>query len=113
MNNKSTTPLLSPHPFKLWQVIALICLLTGMGYAVVRVFAAGAAATFLLPSATLTSGASVITNGAAIGGHMVVFGSASTPTPTPTPTPTSTPTPTPTPTPGPTTCPAYPGHPNA
>ncbi|HEX3081829.1 MAG TPA: hypothetical protein VHQ86_01105 [Candidatus Saccharimonadia bacterium] len=76
----------------------------GVGILVVRIFAAGAGVSFLLSGATLASKASVVSNGGAIGGSMVVFGAA---TPTPTPAPTATPAPTPTPG-GSCALPAYP-----
>ncbi|HSX02890.1 MAG TPA: hypothetical protein VLI05_06295 [Candidatus Saccharimonadia bacterium] len=94
-------------PIKPWRAVSAIGLSLIMGYAVVRIFAAGPAAVYLLPSGTLANGATVVSNAGAIGGQMVVFGPAAIPTPTPTPTPAPTPTPTPT---GNSTCPlpAYP-----
>ncbi|HEX3081827.1 MAG TPA: hypothetical protein VHQ86_01095 [Candidatus Saccharimonadia bacterium] len=82
-------------PFKPWHVIGVAALSVGFGYVAVRIFAAGPAATFLPPDATLAGNATVQNSTAAIGGHMVVFGA--TPSPTPTPTPTATPAPTPMP----------------
>ncbi len=94
-----------PSVLKTWQAIPAIILSVGIGYIIVHIFAAGPAATYLVPGGSLTAGATVTSNASAIGGRMVVFGPGATPTPTPTPTATPTPT-------GSSTCP-LPAYPNA
>ncbi len=98
------------------SIIASILVTVTLGYAaVLLIFAAGPAASYLPADGTIAGNASVQTNASAIGGHMLVFGVSATPTPTPTPTTTPTPTPTatPTPTPTPTGSCALPHYPDA
>ncbi len=87
----------SSRHINFWQMTLIVAPLIAVGYIVVRIFAAGPAASFLLSSATISGNASVQSNASAIGGQMLVFGVAA---PTPTPAATSTPTPSPTPAPG-------------
>ncbi|HSX01591.1 MAG TPA: hypothetical protein VLF67_05100 [Candidatus Saccharimonas sp.] len=85
---------------QVWQVVPVVLVCVAVGwYAVILIMAAGPAAEFVLSNATLTGSAQLASNAGAIGGQMVVFGSAPAPTPTPTPTAAPTPTPTPTSTP--------------
>src|SRR6185369_14751210 len=88
--------------------VLVVCVLAG--YVVVRILAAGPAASFLVSNGTVSGNARVENNATALDGRMVVFGV--TPTPTPAPTPTPTPAPTATPVAGASSCP-LPKYPNA
>ncbi|HSX01406.1 MAG TPA: glycoside hydrolase family 16 protein [Candidatus Saccharimonas sp.] len=87
-------------PLSLSRAIPLLLAVIGLGYLTLHILAAGPAAEFLLSGATITGNASLAANASALGGSMLVFGTAPTPSPTAVPTPTPTATPTPTPTPG-------------
>ncbi len=79
--------------------IFMVAVILGVGYVIMRSYAAGPAATYIMSGASLGNGATVVAQASAIGGSMVQFGPAASPTPTPTPTSTPTPTPSPTSTP--------------